>query len=198
MQKDAVAGGDDVVVSPTKSPYGDWWGEGRLTFVGVLVEDVFVGGHDNVLYEDWVWVGASRYPTNRLWALGGANDDGVLCEDCARSCVMSITHHSMQFLRCAPFLQVHLRTTGRHDARADSLYIQSPWIYPSETLKMRNTPCPTLQKPETSRSSSSTDCFCALSHPLSQLSLPMDEHQQIYECDFLFLQFSTGGIFGSL
>lgn len=38
-------------------------------------------GHDNVLCEDWMWVGASRHPTNRLWALGGANDDGVLCED---------------------------------------------------------------------------------------------------------------------
>ena len=56
-------------------------GEGRCIFIGVLVEDVFVGGHDNVLYEDWMWVGASRHPTNRLWALGGANDNGVLCED---------------------------------------------------------------------------------------------------------------------
>ena len=86
---DSVAGGDDVVVSPTKSPYGDWGGEGRLTFVGVLVEDVFVGGHDNVLYEDWMWVGASRHPTNRLWALGGVNDYGVLCEDCG-------AHHRLQ------------------------------------------------------------------------------------------------------
>ena len=78
---DAVVGGDDVLVSPTMSPKAIGGGEGRLTFVGVLVEDVFVGGHDNVLCEDWMWVGASRHPTNRLWALGGANDNGVLCED---------------------------------------------------------------------------------------------------------------------
>ena len=46
-----------------------------------------MGGHDNVLYEDWMLVGASRHPTNRLWALGGVNDYGVLCEDCARFAV---------------------------------------------------------------------------------------------------------------
>ena len=68
-------------LAPPRAPKAIGGGRGRCIIIGVLVEDEVVGGHDNVLYEDRMWVGASRHPTNRLWALGEVNDYGVLCED---------------------------------------------------------------------------------------------------------------------
>ena len=39
-------------------------------------------GHDNVLSEDFYEDDAPESPTNRLRALGGVNDNIVVCDDC--------------------------------------------------------------------------------------------------------------------